>query len=284
MCLALSEILAKQLRLRGAWLRLPCCNSWKTIPNGKQRMPFRVASTGNICWGWSWLILVLMQARRVNSVNGGSQVGAEHLLLDAVLVLCKERGWLKARERQRTYIGTEHLLLGLVREEEGVASQVLRNLGIEVEQVSQAIEGLIGRGERNVPGEVGLTPRAKKVIEFAVDEARRFMHHFIGTEHMLLGLLREGDGMAAGVLENFDLHLEQVRTETLRVLREQHQGQTETSAIPSVPLEASTLLAEGEPELPCTFCGARCPGYFRYCFSCGQPLIHKEESSQGEEK
>ena len=133
-------------------------------------------------------------------------------------------------------------------------------------------------------GDLELTPRAKKVIEFAIDETRRLSHHFIGPEHILLGLLGEGDGIAAGVLENFGLHLEQVRTETLRVLREQQQGQEEATAIPSVPSEASTLLAEDEPGLPCTFCGARCPGYFRYCFNCGQPLIHEEESSHNEQE
>ncbi len=190
----------------------------------------------------------------------------------------------EARRFQHNYIGTEHLLLGLVREEEGVASQVLRNLGVEVDQLRQAIEAIIGRGERIVLGEFGLTPRAKKVIEFAMVEARRLTHRFIGTEHLLLGLLREGDGIAAGVLENFGLHLEQVRTETLRVLREQQQGQEEAPAIPSVPSEATTLLAEDEPGLTCTFCGARCPGYFRYCFNCGQLLIHEEESSHGEER
>jgi excisionase family DNA binding protein len=94
-----------------------------------------------------------------------------------VLILAQE----EAQRFQHTYIGTEHLLLGLIREEEGVASQVLRNLGIEVDQVRQAIEAIIGRGERIVLGEVGLTPRAKKVMEFAVDEARRLMHQFIGT-------------------------------------------------------------------------------------------------------
>jgi excisionase family DNA binding protein len=197
-----------------------------------------------------------------------------------VLTLAQE----EARRFQHNYIGTEHLLLGLVREEEGVASQVLRNLDIEVEQVRQAIEAIIGRGEQIVLGELGLTPRAKKVMEFAMDEARRLAHHFIGTEHILLGLLREGNGIAAGVLENFGLHLEQVRTEMLRVLREKQQGQEEAPAIPSVPSEATTLLAEDEPRLTCTFCGARCPGYFRYCFNCGQPLIHEEESSHDEER
>src|SRR6266496_540097 len=198
-----------------------------------------------------------------------------------VLTLAQE----EARHFQHNYIGTEHLLLGLLREGEGVAAHVLSNLGIEVEQVRHAVEAIIGRGERIVDGELGLTPRTKKVIELALDEARRLTHHFIGTEHLLLGLIREGDGIAAGVLENFGLHLEQVRTETLRVLRQHQQGQEEAPAphTPPAPRSASALLAEEESGLPCTFCGARCPSYFRCCFNCGQPLIH-EESSHGEEE
>jgi excisionase family DNA binding protein len=189
-----------------------------------------------------------------------------------VLTLAQE----EAQRFQHNFIGTEHLLLGLIREGEGVASQVLRNLGIEVDQVRQAIEAVIGRGEQIVLGEVGLTPRAKKVIGLAMDEARRLSHRFIGTEHILLGLLREGDGIAAGVLENLGLHLEQVRTETLRVLREKQSGQEEAPVIPFVPAEATTLLAEDESGLTCTVCGARGPGYFRYCFNCGRPLSHEE--------
>ncbi len=198
-----------------------------------------------------------------------------------VLTLAQE----EARRFQHNYIGTEHLLLGLVREGEGVASQVLSNLGIEVDRVRHAIEAIIGRGERIVLGELGLTPRAKKVIALAMDEARRLNHRFIGTEHLLLGLIREGEGIAAGVLENLGLQLEQVRTETVRVLRQHQQEQEEVPApvIPPVPSEATALLAEEEPGLTCASCGARSPGYFRYCFNCGQPLIH-EQSSQVEEE
>ncbi len=85
----------------------------------------------------------------------------------------------------------------------------------------KAVEEIIGRGDRIVLGEIGLTPRAKKVIEFAVDEARRLNHHYIGTEHLLLGLLREGEGIGAGVLESFGLSLQEVRIRTLEVLNEQ---------------------------------------------------------------
>jgi len=198
-----------------------------------------------------------------------------------VLALAQE----EAQHFQHNYIGTEHLLLGLVREGEGVASQVLSNLGIEVDQVRHAVEAIIERGERTVLGELGLTPRAKKVFELAMEEARRLNHHFIGTEHLLLGLVREGDGIAASVLENFGLHLEQVRAETLRVLRQHQEGQEEAPApvIPPVPSEAARLLSEEESGLSCISCGARCPGYFRYCFNCGQMLIHEESSHNGEE-
>src|SRR5439155_17166677 len=119
---------------------------------------------------------------------------------------------------QHHYIGTEHLLLGLVRQEEGVAAKVLHDLDVDLLKVRSAVEFIIGRGDRIVLGEIGLTPRSKKVIELSVDEARRLNHHYIGTEHILLGLLREGEGIAAGVLESLGVRLEQARRETLAVL------------------------------------------------------------------
>src|SRR5205085_4247728 len=123
-----------------------------------------------------------------------------------------------AQRFQHNYIGTEHLLLGLVREGEGVATKVLTKLGVELNRVRSRVEFIIGRGDRIVLGEIGLTPRAKKVIELAVDEARRMNHHYIGTEHLLLGLLREGEGIGAGVLESLGVRLERARRETLAVL------------------------------------------------------------------
>jgi ATP-dependent Clp protease ATP-binding subunit ClpC len=131
-----------------------------------------------------------------------------------VLTLAQE----EAQRFQHNYIGTEHLLLGLVREGEGVAAKVLTNLGIQLSDVRRAVEFIIGRGDRIVEGEIGLTPRAKKVIELAVDEAKLLKHQYIGTEHILLGLVREGGGIAAGVLESMGVKLEQVRAETLKVL------------------------------------------------------------------
>ena len=131
-----------------------------------------------------------------------------------VLSLAQE----EAQRFNHNYIGTEHILLGLVRETEGVAARVLSNLGVELTKVRSAVEFIIGRGEKSVPGEIGLTPRAKKVIELAVDEARRLNHSYIGTEHLLIGLLREGEGVAAGVLESLGVTLEKIRNETSRVL------------------------------------------------------------------
>jgi ATP-dependent Clp protease ATP-binding subunit ClpC len=98
----------------------------------------------------------------------------------------------EAQRFNHNYIGTEHLLLGLVREGEGVAARVLENMNVELAKVRTAVEFIIGRGDRPVVGEVGLTPRAKRVIELAIDEARRLGHNYIGTEHLLLGLVREG--------------------------------------------------------------------------------------------
>jgi ATP-dependent Clp protease ATP-binding subunit ClpC len=124
----------------------------------------------------------------------------------------------EAQRFNHNYIGTEHLLLGLVREGEGVAARVLENMNVELPKVRTAVEFIIGRGDRPVVGEVELTPRAKRVIELAIDEARRLGNNYIGTEHLLLGLVREGEGIAAGVLESLGVSLDQVRHEVIRVL------------------------------------------------------------------
>src|SRR6516162_6297316 len=97
----------------------------------------------------------------------------------------------EAQRFNHNYIGTEHLLLGLVREGDGVAAKVLSTLGLELDDIRRRVEFIMGRGDRIVLGEIGLTPRSRKVIELAVDEARRLNHHYIGTEHLLLGLVRE---------------------------------------------------------------------------------------------
>ncbi len=131
-----------------------------------------------------------------------------------VLSLAQE----EAQRFNHNYIGTEHILLGLVRESEGVAARVLSSLTVDLAKVRSAVEFIIGRGEKPPQGDIGLTPRAKKVVELAVDEARRMNHTYIGTEHLLIGLLREGEGVAAGVLESLGVTLDKVRTETHRIL------------------------------------------------------------------
>ena len=146
-----------------------------------------------------------------------------------VLSLAQE----EAQRFNHNYIGTEHILLGLVRETEGVAARVLSSLSVDLTKVRSAVEFIIGRGEKPAQGEIGLTPRAKKVVELAVDEARRMNHTYIGTEHLLIGLLREGEGVAAGVLESLGVTLDKVRTETHRILSHtsgqgQQAGRTNT--------------------------------------------------------
>jgi ATP-dependent Clp protease ATP-binding subunit ClpC len=140
----------------------------------------------------------------------------------------------EAQRFNHNYIGTEHLLLGLVREGEGVAARVLENMNVELPKVRTAVEFIIGRGDRPVVGEVGLTPRAKRVIELAIDEARRLGHNYIGTEHLLLGLVREGEGIAAGVLESLGVSLDKVRHEVIRVLSQSSSaGPTQETRRPS---------------------------------------------------
>jgi ATP-dependent Clp protease ATP-binding subunit ClpC len=133
-----------------------------------------------------------------------------------VLSLAQE----EAQRLNHNYIGTEHLLLGLVREENGVAVRVLRELGVDPRQIRERVERTVGRGQRASYGKLSLTPRTKRVIELAVDEARRLGHHYIGTEHLLLGLVREGEGVAVDVLKGLGVSLDKVRSQTARVMME----------------------------------------------------------------
>src|SRR5919109_1719540 len=128
------------------------------------------------------------------------------------------------------YIGTEHLLLGLVREGEGVAARVLDSLGVELSKVRTAVEFIIGRGDSTTsPSEITLSPRTKKVIELAIDEARKLGHSHVGTEHLLLGLVREGEGIASGVLESLGVSLEKVRHQVIATLGQQHPATAEAA-------------------------------------------------------
>src|SRR4030066_1002164 len=138
----------------------------------------------------------------------------------------------EAQRFGNNYIDTEHILLGLIAEEGSVASKVLANMGVLPNKVRAAVEFVVGRGERSAIGEVGLTPRAKRVIELAVDEARRLNPSYIGTEQPLLGLLREHEGTAASVLESFGITIEKVQAETNSLLSQsapQSRGATRST-------------------------------------------------------
>ncbi len=135
----------------------------------------------------------------------------------------------EARTFNHPYVGTEHILLGLIRESEGIAARVLDDLGVKLPQARSAVEFIVGVGETPYRGDQDLTARAKKVIEYAVEEARRLNHHYIGTEHLLLGLVRNGEGVATGVLDIMGVSLEQVRNQVMRVLRHGTTPSTERS-------------------------------------------------------
>ena len=153
-----------------------------------------------------------------------------------VLSLAQE----EAQRFNHNYIGTEHILLGLVKESDGAAARILISLSLELNKVRSAVEFIIGRGElRPTPGEIGLTPRAKKVIELAVDEARRLNQQFIGTEHLLIGIMREGEGVASGVLESLGLNLDKIRSEATRISSQ--TGYTPSSSSSKTASKTPTL-------------------------------------------
>jgi len=161
-----------------------------------------------------------------------------------VLSLAQE----EAQRLNHNYIGTEHILLGLVKEEDGVAARVLVNMGVSLPKMRSAVEYVIGPGEKVTSAGTGLTTRAKRVIELAIDEARQMGHNYIGTEHLLLGLLREADGVAAGVLDSFSVTLEKARAEITRFLS-QSASKTRTAAktpskTPNLDQVARDLTAE----------------------------------------
>ncbi len=126
----------------------------------------------------------------------------------------------EAARFNHNYIGTEHLLLGLIRERDGVAARVLSDMRVDLPKARSAVEFIIGLGEGAPQGEIGLTPRARRVIELAFDEARRQNHHYLGTEHLLLGLVREGEGIGAGVLESLGIRLEAVRARVIQIINQ----------------------------------------------------------------
>ena len=124
----------------------------------------------------------------------------------------------EARALYHNYIGTEHLLLGLLREERGLAARVLASVDIGLEPVREKVRAIIGEGDGVTPGQIPFTPRAKKVLELGLRESQALNHEFIGTEHLLLGITREEDGVAMRILGELGAGAERVQRETLRML------------------------------------------------------------------
>jgi ATP-dependent Clp protease ATP-binding subunit ClpC len=139
-----------------------------------------------------------------------------------VVVLAQE----EARMLNHNYIGTEHILLGLIHEGEGVAAKALESLGISFEAVRQQVEEIIGQGPSAPTGHIPFTPRAKKVLELSLREALQLGHNYIGTEHILLGLIREGEGVAAQVLQKLGADVNRVRQQVIQLLPG-HAGKAE---------------------------------------------------------
>src|SRR5205823_639209 len=145
------------------------------------------------------------------------------------------------------YIGVEHLLLGLVREGEVVAALVLDSLGIDLSKARSSVEVMIGRGkETTSPSEITLSPRTKKVIELAVDEARKLGHSHVGTEHLLLGIVREGESVGAGVLQSMGVSLEQVRHQVIAVMG-QHRPEMGATASAGIGPSAGAGIRSSHP-------------------------------------
>src|SRR5215471_1194954 len=134
----------------------------------------------------------------------------------------------EARMLSHNYIGTEHILLGLIHERDGMAARALESLGISLDVVRQQVEELIGRGQQAPPEHIPFTPRSKKVLELSLREALQLGHDYIGTEHILLGLIREGDGVAALVLVKLGGDLNRVREQVIQLLQG-HQGRVAMS-------------------------------------------------------
>src|SRR3989338_2752225 len=168
-----------------------------------------------------------------------------------VIILAKE----EARRFNHDYIGTEHILLGLIREGEGVAATVLQKLGVSLENIRLEIEKLVQPGPATqIIGDIPFAPRAKKALELAAEEARSLGHNYIGTEHILLGLIREGEGVASQVLLNLGLDLNSVRNEVMELLgsalpgfgQGAQQAKTKTPALDAFGRDLAALARENK--------------------------------------
>ncbi|MBR8828476.1 MAG: ATP-dependent Clp protease ATP-binding subunit [Gomphosphaeria aponina SAG 52.96 = DSM 107014] len=167
-----------------------------------------------------------------------------------VIMLAQE----EARRLGHNFVGTEQILLGLIGEGTGVAAKVLKSMGVNLKDARIEVEKIIGRGSGFVAVEIPFTPRAKRVLELSLEEARQLGHNYIGTEHLLLGLIREGEGVAARVLENLGVDLTKVRTQVIRMLGETaevtaggpSQGRTKTPTLDEFGSNLTQMAGEGK--------------------------------------
>ncbi len=167
-----------------------------------------------------------------------------------VIMLAQE----EARRLGHNFVGTEQILLGLIGEGTGVAAKVLKSMGVNLRDARVEVEKIIGRGSGFVAVEIPFTPRAKRVLELSLEEARQLGHNYIGTEHLLLGLIREGEGVAARVLENLGVDLSKVRTQVIRMLGETAevstvgggQGRTKTPTLDEFGANLTQMAADGK--------------------------------------
>ena len=157
-----------------------------------------------------------------------------------VVVLAQE----EARTLNHNYIGTEHVLLGLIHEGEGVAAKALESLGISLEAVRQQVEEIIGQGQQAPSGHIPFTPRAKKVLELSLREALQLGHNYIGTEHILLGLIREGEGVAAQVLVKLGADLSRVRQQVIQLLHGYQGKEPAAAGAPSETAPSTSLVLD----------------------------------------
>ena len=153
-----------------------------------------------------------------------------------VIMLAQE----EARRLGHNFVGTEQVLLGLIGEGTGVAAKTLKSMGVNLKDARVEVEKIIGRGSGFVAVEIPFTPRAKRVLELSWDEARQLGHNYIGTEHLLLGLIREGEGVAARVLENLGVDLNKIRTNVVKMLGESKSTATAGSTTGSSSSSSSS--------------------------------------------
>ena len=160
-----------------------------------------------------------------------------------VVVLAQE----EARHLNHNHIGTEHILLGLIHEKEGVAAIALTELGISLKGARAQVVEIVGQGDETPASHIPFTPRAKKVLELSLREALQFGHNYIGTEHILLGLIREGEGVAAQVLESQGADLDRVRRQVIQVLAGSGSAERVAGGVPRMSQQAVTAMVAGGP-------------------------------------